>query len=158
MLNRWTNFDRTLAAMDDLRRRMDRVFEEEGAPRARYVAREEPERTWGGRAATFPRVNFYDQSATLVMTAEVPGLSEKDVELTVHHDVLTLKGARRPDAPEGYSVHRQERAPVQFARSFTLPCKVDADKVSATVKDGILTVTLAKSAEAQPRQITVRAS
>jgi HSP20 family protein len=62
------------------------------------------------------------------------------------------------DAPEGYAVHRQERAAINFARSVSLPCQVDTDKVAAHVKDGLLTVTMEKSKEAQPRQITIKAS
>ncbi|MCK6588252.1 MAG: Hsp20/alpha crystallin family protein, partial [Polyangiaceae bacterium] len=72
-------------------------------------------------------------------------------------DVLTLKGERKSDAPQGYTAHRRERAPIQFARSFSLPCRVDLEKTSAVVKDGLLTVTMAKAPEAQPRQIQVQA-
>ena len=59
--------------------------------------------------------------------------------------------------PSGYTAHRRERAPVQFARSFALPCKVDIEKTAAVIKDGVLTVTMAKAPEAQPRQIQVQA-
>jgi len=53
-------------------------------------------------------------------------------------------------------VHRQERAPFKFSRSFTLPTKIDSDKTSAAMKDGVLTITLPKAPEAQPRQIVIR--
>ena len=53
-------------------------------------------------------------------------------------------------------VHRQERTPIKFGRTFTLPCKIDPEKSSAVLKDGVLTVTLAKAPEAQPRQISVK--
>lgn len=60
--------------------------------------------------------------------------------------MLTLKGERKSEAPKGYAAHRRERAPVQFSRSFALPCKVDLEKTTALIKDGVLTVTMAKGA------------
>jgi HSP20 family protein len=105
-----------------------------------------------------PRANLVDDGNQLVLTAEVPGLSERDVKLTLNQEVVTISGERTVEVPEGYSVHRRERANVNFTRSFALPCRVNADRASATVKDGILTVTLEKSADAMPRQITVNAA
>lgn len=152
MFNRFDDFDRTLAVMDQLRRRMDRLFEEQEHGGGRRD--DEAEIMWSGR---FPRASVADTGAALVLEADLPGLSEKDVQLSIHQDVLSLSGERRADVPSGYYVHRQERTPVKFARSFTLPCKVDPEKSTATIKHGVLTVTLAKAAEAQPRQIAVKA-
>jgi HSP20 family protein len=91
-----------------------------------------------------------------VIEAELPGMTEKDIELSLTADVLTLSGTRTVDAPEGYSVHRQERPTYRLSRSYTLPAKVDPEKVSAELKDGILLVTLEKAAEVRPRQIPVK--
>lgn len=151
MLTRWSDLDRTLAAMDELRRRMDRVFDETGGVEGRGL-----EETFSRSLP--PRVNVLDTGANVVVKAELPGLSEKDVRLSIFQDVISLEGERASDAPEGYAVHRQERTLSKFSRSFKLPCKVDAEKTSASIKDGVLTVTLPKAAEAQPRQIAVRAS
>jgi len=158
MLTRFSDIDRTFAAMDQLRRRMDRFFEEYEPASRRDALRanlaDETERLWArGR---WPRLTLADAGASLVFKAEVPGLTEKDLQLSIHQDVLTMSGERKQDVPEGYFVHRQERAPLKFARSFTLPCKVDPDKSTATLKDGVLTVTLTKAPEAQPRQIAVK--
>jgi HSP20 family protein len=79
------------------------------------------------------------------------------VQISIHQDVLTMSGERKHDAPQGWFVHRQERAPVKFSRSFSLPCKIDPEKSSATLKNGVLAITLAKVTEAQPRQIAVKA-
>ena len=147
MLTRFEDFDRTFATMDHLRRLFDEF--EPARPRGRDV-----ERLWSGR---FPRLSFVDAGANLVFEADLPGLGEQDVQLSVHHDVLMLSGERRPDAPQGWLAHRQERAPVKFSRSFALPCKVDPEKSTAALKDGVLTITLAKAVEAQPRQIAVNA-
>ncbi len=151
MLNRFDDFDRTFAVMDQLRRRMDRVFEEMDPGRAQG---RDVERMWSSR---FPRVHLRDAGSSLVLQADVPGLGEKDVQLSIHQDVLTMSGERKEDAPAGWYVHRKERAPVKFSRSFSLPCKVDPEKSTATIKNGVLTVTLTKAAEAKPRQITVQA-
>jgi HSP20 family protein len=157
MLTRFSDIDRTFAVMDQLRRRMDRLFDEYEPGRTRADARsgsgDEAERLWARR---WPRLSLHDTGESLVLKAEVPGLGDKDVQLSIHQDVLTLSGERKAEVPEGYYVHRQERAPVKFARSFTLPCKVDPEKSNATLKDGVLTVTLTKAPEAQPRQIAVK--
>jgi HSP20 family protein len=153
MLNRFDEFDRhPFAAMDVLRRRMDRLFDEIQPTREHG---RDAERLWSGR---FPRLSFADTGSSLVLEADLPGLGEKDVQLSIHQDVLTVSGERRPDAPQGSFVHRQERRPVRFSRSFALPCKVDPEKSTASLKNGVLTITLNKAVEAQPRQIAVRAA
>jgi HSP20 family protein len=151
MLTRFDEFEHPFAAMDLLRRRMDRLFDE--IQPAREGGRD-AERMWSGR---FPRLSFADTGAGLVLEADLPGLGEKDVQLSIHQDVLTISGERKQDAPQGSYVHRQERRPVRFSRSFALPCKVDPEKSTASLKNGVLTLTLAKASEAQPRQITVKA-
>jgi HSP20 family protein len=154
MLTRFSDLDRTFTVMDQLRRRMDRIFEEYEPSGPRAPLASEAERLWARR---FPRVTITDERSSLVLKAELPGLGEKDVQLSIHQDVLALSGERKVDAPEGYYVHRQERAPVKFARSFSLPSKVDPEASTATLKDGVLTVTLKKAPEAQPQQIAVKA-
>jgi HSP20 family protein len=151
MLTRFEEFDHPFAAMDLLRRRMDRLFDEiqPGREGGRDV-----ERMWSGR---FPRLSFADTGAGLVLEADLPGLDDKDVQLSIHQDVLTIRGERKQDTPQGFYVHRQERRPVRFSRSFALPCKVDPEKSEATLKNGVLTITLPKAVEAQPRQIAVKA-
>lgn len=152
MLSRYSDLDRSFSVIDQLRRRMDRLFEE-GVQASGRGYSEEAERVWSrGR---FPRISFTDAGTTLVLEAEMPGLGDKDVQLSIQKEVLTLAGERKADAPEGYYVHRQERSPIRFSRSFTLPCKVDPDKSTATLKDGVLTVTLFKVPDEQPRQIAI---
>jgi len=140
----YNDFDRTFQLMDQLRRRMDRAFQgldvEDGP----------------AELASFPPTNVYDTGKGYVYAMEVPGLSEKDVQVTLNQDVLTVAGERKADSPSGYSVHRQERLPYKFSRSYKLLSRVNPDHCSAAVKDGILTVTLEKAAEVQPRQISVR--
>jgi HSP20 family protein len=146
MLGYFSDFDRTFAAMEELRRRVERTLTgNEG--RADAFATD----------TSWPRTSVYDTGEALLVVADVPGLREKDVEVSLDNDVLTLRGERRTDLPEGYQVHRQERRPSRFSRSFTLPFKVNVEKLSAQLQDGILTITLPKAPEAQPRKIAVRA-
>jgi len=149
------DFERTFAMMDDLRRRMDRALDFEAYP-ARASLRGDFDRLprW---AAAGPRIHLFDSGQAFVVKADLPGMTDKDLQISLNQDVLTVSGERKPDAPEGFSVHRQERGPVRFSRSFTLPSKVDPEKTSAVLKNGVLTLTLAKAAEAQPRKITVTA-
>jgi HSP20 family protein len=135
---------RTLGAFD-LFRQLDRLFAgvEPGA--------------WE-QEASFPRVSFDDKGSEFVVRAELPGLTEKDVELTATATTLTLRGERKVEAPQGYSTHRNERSSFRFARSFELPAKVDSTRVEARLEHGVLTVTLPKAPEAQPKQISVKAS
>jgi len=152
MLSRFSDLENTFVLMDELRRRMDRVWDEvdpswQGAPASSRAL----------SASAFPRINLYDGGSNVVLKADVPGLSEKDVQVTLNEGGVSISGERKVVAPEGYSAHRQERSNVKFSRSLTLPCKVNPDQATASVKNGVLTVTLAKAPEAQPRQITVRA-
>lgn len=146
MLTRFSDFDRTFTYLDQIRRRMDRLFDEyNGELPASY-------------ADTWPRANLHDTGSSLVLTAELPGLTEKDVQIEANQDGLTLSGTRQARAPEGYSVHRQERPSFQFARSVLFPCKVDTERATAALTNGVLTITVPKAAEAQPRRIAVKAS
>ena len=153
MLSRYTPFDRTLALMDDWRRRMDRAFGDFQAPSAPAGTFEDP---WSLSEATWPRVDLFDTGPTLLLSAEVPGLTAKDVQIQIENDVLTLSGERKVQVPPGYAAHRRERGSLSFTRSFNLPFKVDGEKITATLKDGVLNVEMAKLPEAQPRQIAIR--
>jgi len=150
--NTWSDFEDMFSAMNQLRAYMDRVFSDGWGSRP-WEARVLPV-----LGSTWPRANVLDKGSAITLTAEVPGLSDKDVNVSLNQDVLTLAGERKTDGPKGYSTHRQERPEVKFSRSFTLPCRVNPDSASATVKNGILTVTIEKAAEAKPRQISVKAS
>jgi HSP20 family protein len=106
----------------------------------------------------FPYMHLSDTGAALVLRAELPGIKDSDLDLTVTEDTLTLRGERKEDVLEGYSVHRKERGALKFSRSFQLPVKVDSTKAEAKLENGILTLTLPKAAEAQPKRITVKVS
>ena len=107
-----------------------------------------------GRRA-FPALNVWEDDTQLFVEAEVPGLKLDDLELLVEGDELTVKGSRKDLDDEGASFHRRERGTGNFSRIVRLPVEVDADKVQATLRDGILTVTLPKAQAVLPRKIEV---
>jgi len=153
MFSRFGEASRDFALLDEFRRRMDRIWDEMDSsswPGSPPSARLHSSSAW-------PRVNLYDEGSNLVLKADVPGLSEKDVHVTLNESGLSISGERKVAPPEGYSAHRQERSSFSFSRSLSLPCKVDPEQTQASVKNGVLTVTLAKAPEAQPRQIAVQA-
>jgi HSP20 family protein len=149
MLTRLGDLDQSFALMDELRRRMDHVWDDFDRGSVRRVERA------GAEAGTGPRISLHDAGQALLVTVDVPGMTEKDVQASINDGTLTISGAREAEAPGGYSVHRRERSGYRFARSVALPARVDAEKTTATVNDGVLTVTLAKIPEAQPRRIAV---
>ena len=141
----------TFLMFDDLRRRMDRMLLDVAAPR--FVrAFDEPV------VRPFPMAHVSDDGARLVVRVDVPGLTEKDVKITLDRGVLTVSGERPAEALEGYATHRRERSSMTFAKSFTLPCEVDADQTKASLEEGVLIITLAKPIEAAPRQIAINAN
>lgn len=129
-------------SMRELRRRIRRSWGD--ADRASQGA---PPR---GEWSTAPRVNLYDAGASLVLRADVPGLSKGDVAITLRRGELTIAGERRVVAPEGYWARRRERRDVQFSRALALPCAITPEQLRATVSDGILTLTLAKADAPRP--------
>src|SRR5918994_4190506 len=90
----------------------------------------------------FPAINVYAHHDGIVITAELPGVKEDDLDITVHRDTITLRGERRPQAESGSAYHRRERGVGSFARTFSLPFQVDPDKVDAEMRDGVLRLTL----------------
>lgn len=166
MLTGWTDFDEAFRAMDVWQRRLDRAL---GLwADATVPDRAGPERGRRGlllgdrlgnrAAAAWPPTNVYEAKEAFIVKAEVPGLAEGNVSVSVEDDALVIRGERKSEVPEGYKVHLRERAPVAFTRKLPLPARVDVENVTAALTDGVLTITLPKAKEALPRQITVKAS
>lgn len=107
-----------------------------------------------------PSVDIYETDAhDVVIKAELPDMSREDIEVTVEHNTLTLRGERkRPSDVKEEQFRRVERHYGAFTRSFTLPNTVDASKISAEYKNGVLTVKLPFREEARPRTINVEAA
>jgi len=106
-------------------------------------------RAWAGMP-----VALWDDEDHFYLEAELPGVMEGDVDITVHNGMLFIRGERRPE--EGRRYLYNGRSFGRFERVITLPEAVSTDDVQATLKDGILSITLPKSPEAKPRKITLR--
>jgi HSP20 family protein len=109
-------------------------------------------------AGAFPQLNiFRDQAGDLIVRAEVPGIKPDGLELSVEPRRLTLRGQRNQNERVGKgSYHRRERRLGEFSRIIQLPEDLDAAKASAEVRNGLLTVTIPRSEQAKPRQITIQ--
>jgi HSP20 family protein len=104
---------------------------------------------------SYPPVESVDKGDSLAITAELPGVNRDEIELTVLGDTLTIAGEKKLPAEEGVTYIRHERPHGRFRRLIDMPYSVEQDKISASYKNGILTITLPKAEEAKPRQITL---
>lgn len=103
-----------------------------------------------------PAVDIYEKDGNMILRTEIPGLSEKDVELKVEGKVLTIKGERKQEnESEGVVFQQVEGFYGSFSRSFALPETADVDKISASFRNGILTITIPQKPESRPRNIKI---
>jgi HSP20 family protein len=103
-----------------------------------------------------PALNVFEDGDSLVVEAEVPGLKAGDVEVSFDNGELTLKGEKKTVVKENAPVYRRERLSGAFTRSLTVPWEIMVDKISAEMKDGVLTVTLPKAEAAKPRKVAIQ--
>jgi HSP20 family protein len=105
-----------------------------------------------------PPVDVLEKDGNILLRVEVPGISEKDIDLKVEGSVLTVRGERKPEPEsEGIVYHQVEGFYGNFSRSFSLPETIDAENISASYRNGILTVKVPQKPEVQPRTIKVNA-
>jgi HSP20 family protein len=131
-------FQPSLSLMDDMRRTFGLLFDDLDG-------------SWAGA----PRFDTTTKEDGLELRAEVPGLAPDLLSVTVDAGNLVIETKVEAAIPEGYRVHRQERTPSQWKRTFALPYEVDADQVKAKLEHGILELWLPKAARIKPRQITI---
>ena len=104
-----------------------------------------------------PVVDIFEKGDDLVICAEVPGLEQDDVDISIENNILMLRGERKRQTEfEEKDAYRLERTFGPFTRSFTLPKTVDSERISACYKHGVLELTLPKAAQAKPRKIEIR--
>ncbi len=144
VLTRWDPFREFITLQD----RMNRLFREPFGPEGR----EESLTT-----TTFaPPVDVYEDEHNVTLKIEVPGIDEKDIDVRIENNTLTVHGERKFEKEEKEENYRRvERQYGSFTRSFTLPNTVDPDQVHATYDKGVLKISMAKKAEAKPKQIKV---
>jgi HSP20 family protein len=145
---RWEPFRDLITTQD----RMNRLFNE---TLGRMFGTEE-----GLNAGNWiPPVDLYETEHEVVLKAELPGVDSKDVDVSIHDGLLYLKGERKHESEiKEESCRHVERSYGAFGRTFTLPASIDAEKVKADFKDGVLTLTMPKREESKPRKIKISAT
>lgn len=133
----WKNdFYSPLSGFTELSKEIDRVFKND--------------------VAFSPAVDVEEDESKFTLTFDLPGVSKDDVKIEIHENRLSVSGERRWETKENTKTrHFIERAYGQFARSFTLPATVEADKVNAAYNNGVLTITIPKAEESKPRQVKI---
>ncbi len=146
-LTRWEPF-REFSTLQDRMNRMNRLFHESYNPQG-------PEEALTTTSFA-PPVDIYEDEHNITLKLEVPGIDEKDIDVHIENNTLTVHGERKIEKEEKEeNFRRVERQYGSFTRSFTLPNSVDPGQVSANYEQGVLKIKLAKKAEAKPKQIKV---
>ena len=142
----WPTFGRLSSLRDEL----DRLFE---SPFAGLTQASQLLSGWS------PALDVYEDKENFIVKAELPGMKKEDIDVSLQDGNLNISGERKSETKhEDAEVYRAERFFGRFQRAVTLSAPVAADKVKAQYKDGVLTVTLPKTAEAKPKQIDVSVS
>jgi len=142
-------------ALDLWQRDVDRLFDEFG----RGFGFPSPHWLTEPSAEFFPRADVAEDGNQVQVTIELPGVDEKDLHVSLSHDVLAIRGEKKEEREQkGKNYYRMERSYGSFERSIPLPTGVDEDKIDATFKQGVLTITLPKVAgKKESKKITVKA-
>jgi HSP20 family protein len=137
-----------LGRLSSLRDEIDRLFD---APFAELARSSNLLSGWT------PALDMHEDKDNVIVKAELPGMKKEEIEISLHDGTLSISGERKSeDKFEDAEVYRAERFVGRFQRTVNLPSAVNADKVKAQYKDGVLTVTLPKTEEAKPKQIDVQ--
>jgi HSP20 family protein len=122
----------------------------------KQVAETEAERT-RDRPAFVPRADIYETDEAIFVVADMPGVDQGSLDITLEKGVLTLNGVVEPEAPEGYGLAYAEYRVGDYVRSFSLSDEIDQEAIEATLKDGVLRLKLLKITEARVKKIAVKA-
>lgn len=142
------NFLRPIQELEEMRRRMDRLFED--------VFDRHP---FGMLSSgVFPSINMSQDDANIYVRAELPGLKPEDLEISMERNTLDIRGERKAEDAQGVSYHRRERQGGRFHKAVGLPYEVNPEGVTSELKNGILTIVLPKAESAKPKRIEVKTS
>jgi HSP20 family protein len=106
-------------------------------------------------SASFPPVTAYANEDGVAITAQLPGVKQENLGISVFRDTLTLRVKREPEATDEKAYHRRERGHGEFVRNISLPFRVDPDRVEATMHNGVLRISLHRPDEDRPKRIKV---
>lgn len=132
--------------LDDLyylQRNLEKLFEKEDFPSATFSK------------GVFPAINIFDDKDFFILKSEMPGIEKDDIKIQIKEDSLEIRGERKFIEKKDRVYHRKERVYGSFARKFNLPFKSDTNKVSADLKDGILTIKVNKAEEIKAKSISI---
>lgn len=145
MLSR-TLFDSSYSGLDQLRREMERL-----------IGRFSPGSYRPHQTSVFPLVNLSEDKDNYYVNAELPGLDAEDLDITVNGSNISISGQRKiTSAGNDVKYHRREREAGKFSRIIGFPGEIDANKVDASLADGVLTVRVAKAEIAKPKKVSVK--
>ena len=145
-LTRWDPFSELTSLQDRMNQLFSRQFGSSGRNSEQSL----------GFANFIPPVDIFEDDHNITIQAEVPGVSEKDLDIRLENNILIISGERKLENEEKKeNFHRIERSYGRFSRSFSLPATVNPDSVNAEFDNGVLKITIAKSEEAKPRQIKI---
>ena len=144
---RWQSRPEEAPGYDRLRQEVDRLFDVFSTGTEPFFSR------------VYPALNVTEDADNLYVRAELPGVKAESLELSVVEGRLLVRGERKTEVEDkSASYHRREREAGFFRRTIALPARVASDRVSAAMKEGVLTITLPKAEEAKPRKITVKST
>lgn len=144
---RWEGEPSPSIELNRLRREVDRLFEDFGLGKGIFLDR------------AFPAVNLSEDEENFYVRAELPGVEPENLDVTCVEGSLVIRGERKiPEEAEDVSYHRREREAGSFRRVVSIPERANPDRVSAMLRNGILTLTFPKAEEAKPQKISVKAS
>jgi len=150
-VTKWNPFNEMLTLSENLNKMFNRFFEETMiAPGKSILTDELSQRTWS------PAVDIYENKDSIVVKADLPGVEKDKVKVEVKDNILSIRGKREEEKEtKEHNVYRLERHYGEFVRNFTLPQKVDASRIKANYKDGILKITIPKPEEIKGKEIKV---
>jgi HSP20 family protein len=134
--------------LSTLQNQLSRIFE----PFARFAQNDDEDLVSG---TWVPPVDVAETQEKILVRAEMPGLKQEDIQIEFENGLLTLRGERKHLKEEGVTWHRVERIYGNFSRTFTLPRTVDAERITASYRDGVLEIDVPKKEEAKPKNIRI---
>ena len=130
--------------LDRMKRHLDQIFSQVG--QARPTQRS---------AGVYPLLNLTETKDAYIIRAELPGVTAETLDIQATGRNISITGERRIPVDRSAKYHRREREAGRFSRALTLPSDIDRDRIEATLKDGVLKITLNKSEQAKPKQIRI---
>jgi HSP20 family protein len=121
-----------------------------------WLTRDLEQMLGNGQETWLPALDIREDAERFTVEVEAPGMKQEEIEVTFSDDQLVIKGERKWEKPEGATWHRRERGYGSFERTVTFPAAVNAGKIEASFKDGVLTISLPKAEEAKPHKVQIK--